>query len=456
MAKPGTPVELTARAEANETSDSVDHAPVANDDARVDEGHQEVTSSAAAADSRVKTSAHDDEPAAVPTDDDALGETTSTGSAPAAHAQRDDEQRPQGPADGPRVMPEEADAEPAAEDRAEEARSSDRGAASERDEVDDAAVDARAVDVERVEGAVADDAAAHAAHSSGSRSVDTVTGGAARAPRTGRGRRTPRAPRVTTPQRELGEPVLTFSNVTKRYGTTIAVDDISLEVRAGSFFGVVGPNGSGKTTLLSMATGMVRPSSGTIEVHNIDVWRKPVDAKRQLGVLPDRLRLFDQLTGAQMLHYAGLLHGLGDEAARDRAKDLIEAFDLHDAASRLVADYSTGMTKKVALAAALLHAPRALILDEPFEAVDPVSTAALEKILEKYVESGGTVVLSSHSMELVQRLCDQVAIIVRGRMLAYGPVDEVRGRGTLEQKFYELAGGRQLTEGMEWLSSFSD
>lgn len=250
--------------------------------------------------------------------------------------------------------------------------------------------------------------------------------------------------------------VLRISGLSRRFGDTIAVDGIDLDVHEGSFYGIVGPNGAGKTTTLSMITGLLRPDSGSILVHGVDVWADPDTAKRSIGVLPDRLRLFDRLTGAQLLYYSGILRGLDGATVRSRVKDLARAFGLEDALNRLVTDYSAGMTKKVALAAAMIHSPRLLVLDEPFESVDPVSAANVIEILQKYVAHGGTVVLSSHGMDLIQRVCDHVAIIVNGQVLASGAVDHVRGNGTLEDRFVELAGGRKAAEGMEWLHSFSD
>jgi ABC-2 type transport system ATP-binding protein len=250
--------------------------------------------------------------------------------------------------------------------------------------------------------------------------------------------------------------VLAIDGLVKRFGTKTAVDGITLEVRAGSFYGIVGPNGAGKTTTLSMVTGLLRPDAGQVRIHDIDAWADPVAAKRATGVLPDRLRLFDRLTGAQLLSYSGTLRGLDHATVRERSADLIAAFGLDDAVDRLVADYSAGMTKKIALACAMIHAPRLLVLDEPFESVDPVSAANLTDILERYVAGGGTVVLSSHSMDLIERVCDSAAIIIGGRVLAHGALDEVRAGQTLEDRFVELAGGRKAAEGMEWLHSFSD
>ncbi len=268
-----------------------------------------------------------------------------------------------------------------------------------------------------------------------------------------------RAPKKTPAQKKPAQPrekVLVIEQLRKSFGSVVAVAGIDLTVQAGSIFGIVGPNGAGKTTTLSMVTGLLRPDAGRILVHGADVWNDPVVAKRNMGVLPDRLRLFDRLTGAQLLHYSGVLRKLDRATVRSRSSDLAVAFGMEDALDRLVTDYSAGMMKKIALAAAMIHSPRVLILDEPFEAVDPVSAANVIEILQRYAEAGGTVVMSSHSMDLIQRICDSVAIIVRGAVLASGTMDEVRAGATLEDRFVELAGGRKAAEGMEWLHSFSD
>lgn len=250
--------------------------------------------------------------------------------------------------------------------------------------------------------------------------------------------------------------VLSVRGLTKSFDNKVAVDGIDLDVHVGAFYGIVGPNGAGKTTTLSMITGLLRPTAGSIVVNGADVWSDPVVAKRTMGVLPDRLRLFDRLTGSQVLYYAGVLRGLDSETVRKRTADLAQAFGLEEALGRLVTDYSAGMTKKIALAAAMIHTPRLLVLDEPFESVDPVSAATVTEILKNYVAFGGTVVLSSHSMDLVQRICDHVAVIVNGVILADGTMAHVRNGLTLEDRFVELAGGRKTVEGLEWLHTFSD
>jgi ABC-2 type transport system ATP-binding protein len=244
---------------------------------------------------------------------------------------------------------------------------------------------------------------------------------------------------------------LVLSGLVKQFGQKLAVDHVSLRVPVGSFYALVGPNGAGKTTTLSMATGLLRPDAGTAAVHGVDVWQRPVEAKRMIGNLADGVRLFDRLTGEQLITYTGLMFGLSHDVVRQRTADLLTLMDLKEAAGTAVVDYSAGMTKKVALACALVHAPRLLVLDEPFESVDPVSAANIEDVLRGYTGSGGTVIVSSHSMDLVQRMCDHVAIIAAGRVLAAGTTDEVRGADTLQDRFVELVGGRHRTEGPEWL-----
>ncbi|MGW6228518.1 ABC transporter ATP-binding protein [Cellulosimicrobium cellulans] len=246
---------------------------------------------------------------------------------------------------------------------------------------------------------------------------------------------------------------LSLRGLWKRFGEKIAVAGIDLDVPAGSFYGLVGPNGAGKTTTLSMATGLLRPDAGSAHVHGTDLWADPVTGKRQLGVLPDGVRLFDRLTGAQLVTYAGLLRGMDRDTVAERTAELLAALDLAKDANTFVVDYSAGMTKKIALATALIHAPRTLVLDEPFEAVDPVSAANIRDILAGYVASGGTVVVSSHVMDLVQRMCDHVAVVAGGHVLAAGTVDAVRGDQSLEDRFVDLVGGRQSTEGLAWLRS---
>ncbi len=264
-------------------------------------------------------------------------------------------------------------------------------------------------------------------------------------------------PQPATPQPTPPDPAaaLSLRGLWKRFGQKIAVAGVDLDVPAGSFYGLVGPNGAGKTTTLSMATGLLRPDFGVATVLGTDMWADTVAAKARLGVLPDGVRLFDRLTGAQLITYAGLLRGMDRATVAERTEDLLRAMDLLGDRDTFVVDYSAGMTKKVALAAALIHAPRVLVLDEPFEAVDPVSAANIRDILHAYVGDGGTVVVSSHVMDLVQRMCSHVAVIAGGHVLASGTVDEVRGGQSLEDRFVALVGGRIEGEGLAWLRSSS-
>ena len=251
-------------------------------------------------------------------------------------------------------------------------------------------------------------------------------------------------------------PALVLRDIRKSFGDLQALDGISLEVPVGSFYGLVGPNGAGKTTTLSIIAGLLRADSGAISIAGVDAAAKPLAAKRLMGVLPDRFRTFDRLTGRQLLYYYGTLRGLPPAEVDRRTTDLARAFDLTESLGRVVSDYSAGMSKKIMLAGALIHSPRVLVLDEPFEAVDPVSSAAILDILQAYVAHGGTVILSSHGMELVERVCSRVAVIVAGALVAEGTVDEVRGEGSLEERFVELVGGAGELEGLEWLHTFSD
>ncbi|MGA4789612.1 MULTISPECIES: ABC transporter ATP-binding protein [Nocardia] len=249
-------------------------------------------------------------------------------------------------------------------------------------------------------------------------------------------------------------PALELSGLYKRFGGPWVVDGVSLAVRPGSFFGLVGPNGAGKTTTLSMAVGLLRPDAGQARIFGADVWADPVRAKTIVGVLPDGLALPERLTGRELLTYTGLLRGLPPATVAERAQELLAVLELIEAENTLVVDYSAGMRKKIGLATALLHGPKLLVLDEPFEAVDPVSASTIRTILRRFVTAGGSVVLSSHVMALVENLCDHLAVIDKGRVVAAGSVAEVRGEGSLEEAFVRLVGGRiGGDEGLSWLAS---
>ena len=262
----------------------------------------------------------------------------------------------------------------------------------------------------------------------------------------------PAAPAV--PATPVGDDVaLAIRGLVKVYGNLIAVADLSLDIPTGSFYGIVGPNGAGKTTTLTMATGLLTPDRGTAFVHGVDVWARTQEARGLLGVMPDGMRLLDRLSGPDFLVHVGMLHGLDASTARERAHELLAALDLAEAGKKLISDYSAGMTKKIALAAALIHSPRVLVLDEPFEAVDPVSATNIRQILTDYTKRGGTVILSSHVMATVQQLCTHVAIIDKGRVLVAGTTDEVAQGGDLGERFTSLVGGVHSEDGLSWLGN---
>lgn len=257
-----------------------------------------------------------------------------------------------------------------------------------------------------------------------------------------------------TPPASGGAPALEFSKLYKKFGENTAVDRIDLVVPPGSFFGLVGPNGAGKTTSLSMATGLLRPDGGSARIFGHDVWEDPIRAKELIGVLPDGMALPDRLTGREVLTYLGLLRGMPRDVVDQRVDELINVLELDAAETTVVVDYSTGMRKKITLATALLHGPKLLLLDEPFEAVDPVSASTIRTILQRFVRSGGSVIFSSHVMALVEQLCDHVAVIAKGRVEAFGALDDVRGGQSLEDAFVHIVGARTSgEEGLSWLAS---
>ena len=251
-------------------------------------------------------------------------------------------------------------------------------------------------------------------------------------------------------------PAVSIRGLEKRFGSKVAVAGIDLDVPAGSFFGLVGPNGAGKTTSLRMTTALLRPDRGTVVVDGVNVWSDPDTAKTRMGVLPEDNRLFDRLTGWELLTYNGMLRSMDAAVVSARARELLDVLGLAEAAGTMVVDYSQGMRKKIGLACALLHAPRVLFLDEPFESVDPVSARMIRTVLTRYTGNGATVVFSSHVMDTVEKLCDHVAILHAGRIVANGTTAEVRGGRPLEDVFVELVGaGPDAGGGLTWLGSSS-
>jgi len=249
------------------------------------------------------------------------------------------------------------------------------------------------------------------------------------------------------------DPAIVTAGLTRRFGSTLAVDGLDLEVPAGVMFGFLGPNGAGKSTTLKMLTGLLRPTSGSARILGLDVVRREVEVKRRIGVVPEELALFDRLTGSEYLRFVGRMHRLRADQIEARSGELLDLLDLAAHDRKLIVDYSHGMHKKLALAAALLPGPEVVFLDEPFEGIDAVSARLIRSILDQLLASGATVFLTSHILAIVEQLCSHVAVIHHGRLVASGTMDELRaGTMSLEDRFLELVGGEGLERrGLSWL-----
>ena len=257
--------------------------------------------------------------------------------------------------------------------------------------------------------------------------------------------------------------VETFELV-RRFGDFTAVGGINLRVARGRFFGFLGPNGAGKSTTIRMLTGLLAPTSGRVRVLGLDVAAEPLEVKRRIGVVPEDLNLFERLTGAEMLSFTGRMYGLGRGETASRSGELLELMGLDAEPRRLVVEYSHGMKKKLALACALIHRPEVLFLDEPFEGVDAVASRTLKELLSRLTARGLTVFLTSHVLEIVERLCTDIAVISGGRLVASGPLEELRrgigvggGEGgaalSLEDYFISVVGGARGAgaDALRWL-----
>jgi ABC-2 type transport system ATP-binding protein len=249
-----------------------------------------------------------------------------------------------------------------------------------------------------------------------------------------------------------GPPAIQTRALRKVYGDTPALDGVDLTVPAGSFFGFLGPNGAGKTTMIRLLAGLAPPTAGEIRIFGAPLETGAAEIKRQTGIVPEESLLFEQLTGSEMLEFAGRMYGLGRAVARERARELLELFELSSAGRKLVADYSKGMRKRLALAAALIHRPRLFLLDEPFEGVDAIGARLMKQLLEEQVRAGATIFLTSHVLEVVERLCDRVAVIDRGRLVLEGRMSELAaGSRTLEDVFVQVVGGERPAPQLRWL-----
>ncbi len=246
-------------------------------------------------------------------------------------------------------------------------------------------------------------------------------------------------------------PALELKHVTKRFGDKVAVDDLSLTLAPGTFLGLLGRNGAGKSTTLKMATSLVDPTSGSIHVLGHDLKTHSLEARRLMGVMPEDMALLELLTGAQYLRFVGRMYGLEDAQIDQRGAELFDTLDLKPGTRTLVADYSFGMKKKLALCAALIHGPRVLFLDEPFEGIDAVTNRTIKDILLALQARGVTLVLTSHILEVVEKLCPLIAIIDEGKLKGYGTLDELKqGAESLESLFVNLVGGAPRN-GLSWL-----
>jgi len=266
----------------------------------------------------------------------------------------------------------------------------------------------------------------------------------------------------------MDTPAIATENLTRRFGDLVAVHEVNLRVASGQFFGFLGPNGAGKSTTIKMLTGLLAPTSGRIKILGLDFAGHPVEVKRQIGVVPEGLALFGRLTGAEYLSFVGRMYGLDRETTAQRAAELLEFMQLVDQPKKLVTDYSHGMQKKLALAAAVIHGPKILFLDEPFEGVDAIAAGTLKAMLQRMIARGATIFLTSHVLEIVERLCSHVAIIDRGQLVAQGSLEELRagveaqdtisseprpaGKLTLEEIFLHTVGGtRSAEQELSWL-----
>jgi ABC-2 type transport system ATP-binding protein len=245
---------------------------------------------------------------------------------------------------------------------------------------------------------------------------------------------------------------ISIGNLRKVYGTKAAVDGLDLEVPRGSFFGFLGPNGAGKTTTIRMLMGLAPPTSGSIELLGLSMPEHALEVKGKIGLVPDESLLFDHLTGFEFTEFVGRMYGLTRSMARERARELLALFELDGDVRKLIGDYSKGMRKRVAMAAALIHRPELFLLDEPFEGVDAVGARLMKEILLEQVRHGATVFLTSHVLEVVERLCDQVAIIHQGKLVLKGTMAELRtGSETLEDVFVRVVGAERPAESLDWV-----
>lgn len=257
-------------------------------------------------------------------------------------------------------------------------------------------------------------------------------------------------------------PAIATENLTRRFGDFTAVQEVNLQVSPGQFYGFLGPNGAGKSTTIKMLTGLMAPTSGRMHILGLDLATHLVEVKRQIGVVPEGMALFGRLTGSEYLNFTGRMYGLDRDTAARRTAELLDFMELSDHPKTLITDYSHGMQKKLAMAAAVIHGPKVLFLDEPFEGVDAIASGSLKAMLQRMISRGATIFLTSHVLEIVERLCTHVGIINNGRLVAQGSLDQLRSgiadeadpgqRMSLEEFFLRTVGGpRKETQELSWL-----
>lgn len=267
--------------------------------------------------------------------------------------------------------------------------------------------------------------------------------------------------------RAMDTPAISTRGLTRRFGDFTAVDEVTFSVAPGQFFGFLGPNGAGKSTTIKMLTGLLEPTSGEIEILGQRFTASSLDLKRQMGVVPEGMALLNRLTGSEYLRFVGRMYGLDRETTNRRTEELLEFMNLAGEPKKLIADYSHGMQKKLALAAAVIHGPKVLFLDEPFEGVDAIAAGTLKSMLQGMIHRGATIFLTSHVLEIVERLCSHVAIIHKGRLVANGSLEELRAgvatslgesgaaeeKLTLEEIFLNVigAGAGEPAQELSWL-----
>jgi len=265
----------------------------------------------------------------------------------------------------------------------------------------------------------------------------------------------------------MDTPAIQTRGLTRRFGALTAVDDVTFSVAQGQFFGFLGPNGAGKSTTIKMLTGLLEPSAGSIEILGRPFTAGALDLKRQIGVVPEGMALFGRLTAPEYLRFVGRMYGLDRETTNQRTDELLDFMQLSNETRKLITDFSHGMQKKLALAAAVIHGPKVLFLDEPFEGVDAIAAGMLKTMLQGMISRGATIFLTTHVLEIVERLCSHVTIISRGRLVANGSIEELRAgvasalpgteagqRLTLEEIFLSIVGtgGHEAAQELSWLA----